>query len=181
MPKYIKIYKKALQPEFCQSLIAKYNSDKRVKKDPQPDYSTRTFLYTSDKKNWSDEIQKIEKISNGIVSQYFDYLGTPINAWSNDGFVMAKYKPNDTCVLHEDGQAVNSPLRYATLLYFLNTVPKGGETVFPHQNKSIQPEEGTAVMFPCMLTHPHEVLAPMSDRYILQTWIVDPEMFIISN
>lgn len=181
MSKYIKIYKKAIPPDLCKALISKFDSDKRTQKDPQPDYSTRTFLYASDKKDWNELLKKVEKIGNGIVAKYFDYLGSPIDEWSNDGFVIAKYKKGDTCILHEDGQAEESPLRYATLLFYLNTVD-GGETVFPMQNQKVSPVEGSAVMFPCMLTHPHEALSPKNgNRYILQTWIVNPHMFVVSG
>lgn len=44
-------------------------------------------------------------------------------------------------VLERGGQ------RVATLLMFLNTVPKGGETVFPEVNIQIPPRQGNGVLF----------------------------------
>ena len=56
--------------------------------------------------------------------------------------------------------------------------PEGGEIHFPLQNLSIKPEQGKAIIFPPGYFHPHQVLAPITKRYIVQTWITDAEMVI---
>ena len=37
--------------------------------------------------------------------------------------------------------------RYLTVLFYLNDVPEGGETVFPNINKSVKPEKRKVVIF----------------------------------
>jgi len=180
MSKYIKNFENALSEDLCNRLIKKFESDKRVEQDPQPDYSTRTFIYASDKADWSPIINEVNDVANKLTESYFRQLGTLVEDWFDDGFVLAKYKEGDTCALHDDCQSTTAPsngLRYATLLFYLNTVD-AGETCFPNQGIRVKPKRGSAIMFPAMLTHPHEVLSPMSDRYILQTWIIDPEMVV---
>ena len=104
--------------------------------------------------------------------------------WGNDGFLIARYSPGDTCILHVDGQCAVPPqneLRLATFILYLNTLKEGGETVFPLQEEKVCPKTGQVVMFPPVHTHPHEVLASKETRYILQTWITDPAFVIKEN
>ncbi len=180
MPRYIKSYPNAVSPDLCQQIIDKFMADKRVKADPQPNYSTRHFVFASDKKDWSPLVRRITEISNGVTQEYFKSIGAQIFDWFDDGYVIARYRTGDVCTLHDDGQSTQPPcnlLRYATLLIYLNSV-EGGETVFPQQQVKVQPEQGKIVMFPAMMTHPHEVLSPRGDRFIMQTWVTDPVMAV---
>ena len=180
LSRYIKTFDNAMPESLCNRLIKKFNEDKRVKPDPQPSYSTREFIFASDKKDWLPILYEVTEIGNRLTMDYFQGLGGMIHDWFDDGYVIARYRKGDTCVLHNDDQSVQVPcnsLRYATLLFYLNTV-EGGETFFPQQEIKVSPKQGRAVMFPAMLTHPHEVLSPESDRYIIQTWITDPEMVV---
>ena len=179
MSHYIKVFENALSSKLCDKLIRKFETDSRVKADPQPEYSTREYIYTSGKKDWIQAINRVSNIEKRLTLKYFRALGAMIDDWSDDGYVLAKYKKGDTCILHNDNQSVQpacNGLRYATLIFYLNSVEQGGETFFPQQSVKVKPQKGTAVMFPAMLTHPHEVLSPETDRYILQTWITDPYM-----
>lgn len=181
MANYIKVFENVLPHSLCDKLVAKFERDSRVQPDPQPTYSTRDFIYTSDKRDWYPLINEITLIEKRLTFEYFESLGAMIYDWFDDGYVLAKYKKGDICALHNDNQTTEEPgngLRYATLIFFLNDVAEGGETHFPMQDIKIKPKKGNAVMFPAMLTHPHEVLAPNSDRYIIQTWITDPEMVV---
>ena len=82
------------------------------------------------------------------------------------------FSPNDHNNLDRGGQ------RIASLITWLNDVPEGGETWFPLQDLKVKPKRGMAVVFPVGFTHPHEVLATKSRRYILQTWITDPDLLV---
>ena len=176
MSKYIKSFELALDKVFCDKLIRKFEDDDNVMADPQPEYSLRSYLYASDYPEWASLMKQAETITNKLTSKYFKSIGALVDEWFNDGFVVARYQKGDTCVYHDDSQCTEEPnnsLRYATVLFYLNTVDKG-ETYFPNQKLKIKPQAGKAVIFPAMLTHPHKVLAPKSNRYILQTWITDP-------
>ena len=188
MSKYIKIWPEQVSEGFCQHLIEKFEQDKRVQDDPQPDYSTRSFLVLSGLSGWQKECKQLESIVKQNMQRYFAlpkrYREVVPTQWGHDGFLMARYRPGDTCILHVDGQCAVPPqnkLRLATFLLYLNTLKKGGETVFPLQEAKVCPETGKVVIFPPTHTHPHEVLASRETRYILQTWIVDPNFLIEPN
>ena len=188
MAEYVKQWAEKVSVNFCKKLISKFDVDERVQKDPQPDYSTRSFLLISNLPEWSNECKKLDEIVKQNVNRYFSmpkqYRGIAQKSWSHDGYLIARYQPGDACILHVDGQCSVPPqnqLRLATFLLYLNTIDRGGETEFPLQNLRVQPEAGKIVMFPPMHTHPHEVLASDEPRYILQTWVTDPEFYVVDQ
>lgn len=188
MPRYIKKFSSALSPEYCQQLIDRFEQDSAVQVDPQPEYSTRSYLNISEQRSWMRELQKITQLADPLVAEFFrlpePYREAEQKEWLNDGFVIARYRPGDICALHDDGQNPIPPangLRLATLIFFLNDVPEGGELHFPAQDIKVKPRRGEAVMFPAMLTHPHEVLSPKTLRYVLQTWVIDPNLVVLGR
>lgn len=185
MPKFIQITEHALPHELCARLIEQFENDNRVTPDPQPDYSRRHYINISLYKEWRSLTNKVVTISNQLTARFFDREDALADAthrdWSDDGYILARYDKGDACIMHVDGQSSEFPnngLRLATLLYYLNDVPEGGETWFPLQDMKIKPKRGTAVMFPVGFTHPHQVLPTGSRRYILQTWITDPDLLV---
>ena len=188
METYIREWPEQVSANFCKQLINKFEEDKRVKSDPQPDYSGRSFLVISDLPEWKKECLKLESIIKQNTQRYFalpkQFRSVVQPQWSHDGFLIARYQPGDTCILHVDGQCAVAPqnqLRLATFILYLNTVKKGGETDFPLQKVKVKPEAGKIAMFPPIHTHPHEVLVAKEPRYILQTWITDPSFYIVDQ
>jgi prolyl 4-hydroxylase len=83
----------------------------------------------------------------------------------------------------------HQPTRFATLLFYLNTPPQGGETVFPravnptnHEGLSIAPQKGTAVLFYNLLPDGNmDDLSQHASKPVLQgekwlanLWVWDP-------
>ena len=184
----VRLYDDALSPELCDEILARFEKDKRVAPDPQPDYSTRKFLSVSQYPDWMSLNAKLCLVVNDLVGDYFarpDHLAAATHQeWSDDGYIVSRYDVGDTCIMHVDGQCAFYPqngLRLATLLFYLNDVESGGETWFPLQDLKVAPKRGRAVMFPVGFTHPHEVLAAQSTRYIMQTWITDPNLVVMER
>lgn len=185
MPQHIKIYENVLPAPLCSRLIAKFDSDGRVQPDPQPSYSTRDYLNISQCVDWLGINAELCRYVNQTTAAYFarpdELAHGAYHEWSDDGYVVSRYNVGDTCILHIDGQSAvvpNNGLRLATLLFYLNDVESGGETSFPMQGIKVQPRRGRAIMFPIGFTHPHEVLPATSQRYIMQTWITDPNFVV---
>lgn len=185
MSRYIKIFDRALPPALCQELIKLFEVDKHVEQDPQPDYSRRRYLNTSLYPEWKRPLSKVARVTDDLVRRYFTlpkgFESVTPPDWLDDGYILACYDTGDTCILHVDGQNPNPPnngLRIATVLFYLNTIAKGGETHFPLQHKKIKPQVGRAAIFPPSLSHPHETLPAGEKRYILQTWITDPALVV---
>ncbi len=186
MPKYVKMFEGVLTPELCTELIRRFEADPRVKADPQPDYSTRSYLNLSEIWDWRRQVQGVTQIADPLIADFFRlparYRAAEQKDWANDGWVLARYRTGDACIFHDDAQSPIPPangLRLATLIFFLNDVPEGGELYFPLQELKVKPKEGRAVIFPAQVTHPHEVLATGSLRYVLQTWVIDPDLVVV--
>lgn len=63
--------------------------------------------------------------------------------------------------------------RYLVLLWYLNDVASGGETVFVDLDLEIQPKAGRLVVFPPYWMYQHEGRAPRSgNKYILSTYLL---------
>jgi len=185
MPQYIRQIPNAIPAEFCEALIKKFDQDLHVKDDPQPEYSSRRYLNISEQMSWIKEMTKATQIADPFIGEYFrlpePYTQYGIQEWINDGFIVAKYAPGDACGFHDDAQSPVRPangLRYLTVIFFLNDVPEGGELHFPAQGVKVRPTQGTMVLFPAQLTHPHEVLPTKSNRYVLQTWVTDVNLVV---
>lgn len=185
---HIVVYEAALTAAFCKEVMAKFDADARVEADPQPDYSTRKFLNISHCADWRSVNMAFCRVADELVSAYFARDGVLSAATyqetSDDGYIVCRYDPGDDVIMHVDGQSIggdNNGLRIATLLFYLNDVPEGGETWFPEQDIKVQPRLGRAVMFPVGYTHPHSVLKAKSPRYIMQTWITDPSLVVVPS
>ena len=186
MPRYIKIIDQVVSPERCAQLLERFQKDPAVQPDPQPEYSTRTYLNLSENRGWMREVQQVTQIADPLIADYFalpeTYQHLSQREWLNDGWIMAHYRPGDSCAFHDDAQNPIPPangLRLATMIFFLNDVAAGGELYFPCQNLKVKPVRGRVVIFPAQLTHPHEVLATETDRFVLQTWVIDPDLIVI--
>ncbi len=58
-----------------------------------------------------------------------------------------------------------------TRMTYLNTVEKGGETEFAHQQLKAQPREGTTLIWPGAFTHTHRGLpAPDEVKFMITGW-----------
>lgn len=188
MPQYIKQIPNAIPVEFCKALMAKFDQDPHVKDDPQPEYSTRRYLNISEQMSWIKEMTKSTQYADPHIADFFrlpePFTDQSISEWINDGFIVAKYLVGDACGFHDDHQSPIEPangLRYLTVIFFLNDVPEGGELHFPAQGLKIKATQGTMVIFPAQVTHPHEVLPTQSERYVLQTWVTDVNLKVITR
>jgi hypothetical protein len=56
-------------------------------------------------------------------------------------------------------------------LFFLNTVKKGGELVFPNQGYKVKPKKGSVLVFPASFAYPHYTNPTKEDRFVAVTWL----------
>ncbi|MFY7929979.1 MAG: hypothetical protein ACOVS5_13995, partial [Oligoflexus sp.] len=99
MPHDVKIFENVLSPEDCGALIERFDRDARVQPDPQPEYSTRTYLNLSVTLDWMREVQRMTQIADPLIADFFrlpePYRHAEQQEWLNDGWVLARYRPGD--------------------------------------------------------------------------------------
>jgi hypothetical protein len=75
--------------------------------------------------------------------------------------------------IHTDGVLEeNGMVRFASLIFALNSDYEGGEIVFPEQDVKIKLKAGQVLFFPPHWSHPHETLELHGTyRYTINTWL----------
>ena len=72
-------------------------------------------------------------------------------------------------------QGVLRPDRFAVWMIYLNDVVKGGKTSWLHQECSVQPTQGTLVIWPAAYTHKHRADPDLQEnKYIATGWFEYP-------
>lgn len=116
-----------------------------------------------------------------VVGQRF----RPMFPAGDSGFDFHRYEPGDTCLVHSDsevsfrGDSNAALLRFATVIFYLNTPKEGGELVFPDQKMIIKPKKGLAVIFPPTGVYPHYTNPAAETRDILMTWMVYSNLNVV--
>ena len=131
-------------------------------------------------------LKSYEKLVDNKFGEYFNKYNSGLgvgpdtmNFYSckdvDNGPLMHRYEPpgEGFHVWHADwgpwgGAATH---RLVVGMLYLNDVREGGETEFYHQGISIQPKQGTIVVWPAYFTHTHRGNAPISNtKYIINKW-----------
>lgn len=113
------------------------------------------------------------------LERYNRDVGLPIaipNTPLTSDLIIKRYRPggDERFQLHFD--SINHVAnRYMVVLWYLNDVAEGGETVFPALELAVQPRAGRLLMFPPFWMYPHEARPPVGgDKYIISTYLLFP-------
>ena len=196
MEKYIGIYEKSLDSDYCDYLInlfennpnkvdgkTKKGVDKNVKDttDLRIDTSSNDKAILEIEEKLSVELfNKLEKYSKALndtfedSSQYKFFRDTIVS--NNHGFQIQRYlKGIGKYIYHHDFSVDwdTRTNRIITFIWYLNDVEEGGETEF-FGNYKIKPEKGKLVFFPATWTFPHKGCVPLSsNKYIITGWLYE--------
>lgn len=89
-------------------------------------------------------------------------------------FILKRYRPTgrERFQLHFDSIYEVSN-RYLVMLWYLNAVPAGGETVFPDLELAVEPQAGRLLVFPPYWLYQHAGEPPVgADKFILSTYLL---------
>ncbi len=89
-------------------------------------------------------------------------------------FILKRYRPDvgERFQLHFDSIYEVSN-RYLVMLWYLNAVPMGGETVFPDLELAITPATGRLLVFPPYWLYQHAGEPPQGgEKFILSTYLL---------
>ncbi len=177
---FIYEFHNALEPEFCRSVIQKFEDDPN-KGDGligvgvgvhNPDIKSSSDLSITGRPEWERE-DNIFFSSLSNIFRYFHSLVGHETEFDDSGYAIQRTNIGQKYDYHVDYSAAPGSInRILTIIWYLNDVKKGGETEFRNQEIAVQPEVGKAIVFPPYWTHVHRGLTPISNtKYICTTWM----------
>ena len=182
---FIKEYQNALSPDFCNSLIEKFDQDDRKVQGGTVRGVDLTIKDSLDLQITG--LEGYEEFDNSLFESLaknlipyardcFTPCSFPVKNLSDTGYQIQKTLPGSIgYVWHHDFIMAHGALpRVVTFIWYLNTVEEGGETEFITGEK-IKPEQGKLVFFPATWTMAHRGLPPVSGvKYICTGWFTSP-------
>tara|TARA_Y100000590_G_scaffold462674_1_gene627404 strand:- start:1809 stop:2402 length:594 start_codon:yes stop_codon:yes gene_type:complete len=191
---FIKIYDKALPDEMCDSIIKAFDKDEEhhikstTGEDVSDSYRNAIELNTTQRAAKSTRWKVIMEILTKLAASQFERYkhdlilnGYPQELFFKpitlEQFRMHRYDPNKHYYNeHIDSINVPSSRRMLVMLYYLNTVDKGGETVFSTLDKRVYPIKGRLLVAPTWFGYPHSGETPFTEtKYMIKTYIHYPE------
>ena len=166
----------ALPDELCDALIELFDNDsehhERVDNRSKP-----TFTQLNLNKHHAKIVPTLVKYVLDTIEQYKNSVPSaqylPILKHFEE-FRVKRYNVGgiDRFGEHVDVSDHETAKRCLAMLFYLNSVPVGGHTVFPQQGESFRPTKGYVTIFPPTWEYPHEGQPPLSNtKYIMSTYL----------
>ena len=168
----------ALSPEFCQSLIDRFESCPDIAEGTTLNgYShlkRSTDLCVSGREDFKEEDQTLYLSLTLNMREYLSQL--KYRPWRHglrdSGYNVQRTKPGEGFDWHNDFYATTTQneLRVLTFIWYLNDVDEGGETEFVN-GVVITPRVGRLAVFPAEFTAAHRGVTPVSGtKWIATGW-----------
>jgi prolyl 4-hydroxylase len=179
---YVRIYDADLEPDFCRRMIDSFNALTRFH---QP--NGRGHRAGLEQSSWVE--LNVTRMSDPGFRDYIRmHIDRALAAYNSDigltisipnspktaDLILKRYRVghDEQFQLHFDSihEVAN---RYLVLLWYINDVESGGETVFPQLELSVKPQQGRLLMFPPYWMFQHAGLPPTSgEKFILSTYLL---------
>jgi hypothetical protein len=175
----IRIYPGALTGTLCRQLITGFEALEaehiiRAGDDPAAPRFTELNLTQS----WQRGHEQAFEAVLPLFERYSRDLQISPAQWPADlafeELRIKRYQPGsgDQFPEHVDVGDHASARRFVAALVYLNDVEEGGETAFPGWGQTIQPQAGTAILFPPLWPWLHAGRPPISgSKWILSTYL----------
>lgn len=173
---FIKVYPGILSRDYCRTVIDRFETDARrrpstvgrLNQRQTPGRTGTTLDLHEDRTEWADVVQTTHAAVQKAVVSYA--AGFPLlAALLTEGKLGCRYPriervdPGQSFDWHADAASAETAERVLACLLYLSDIGEGGQTDFMHQSVKIQPEAGTAVIFPPYWTHLHRGVTPTQD------------------
>jgi len=185
---FIYIADNALEPDFCQSVIEKFENDRTkcqgvigVKEKIDLNIKDSTDLFITNKENWKEEdrvFYESLKKHNSIYSTDSPWIKihSPHRGdVSDSGYQIQRTFPGSGYTWHVDSMGdqwvENMGVRWMTYIWYLNDIDEGGYTEFIDGTK-VQPRQGRICLFPATWTYIHRGYPPTNQtKYLATGWM----------
>ena len=191
---FVRVYDKSLPDAMCDSIIKGFDKDEKYHfssttggADDTDSYRNAIELNTTkralESARWKVIMDMLTKHAVSSFERYKHDLivsGYPEKLFFSqitlEQFRMHRYDPDKHYYKeHIDSITTLSAKRMLVLLYYLNTVDKGGETLFRTINRRINPVKGRLLIAPTWFGYPHSGETPLSEtKYMIKTYIHYP-------
>ena len=176
---FIHIYENALEPDVCNFLISLFDQvpDKHERLDNEGKPNFTQFNLTENR----ELTPEVDQVHNHIIKKIFEYRDKYYEFVDKrvfprehalEQFRIKKYNldGDDRFDTHVDVVDYASARRFLSFMWYLNDVESGGTTIF--KDLSIQPKQGTLIMFPPLWMFPHKGEPPIScPKYIMSAYL----------
>jgi prolyl 4-hydroxylase len=178
----IRTYDDDLDAATCARAIAQFDGARRMQ---QP--NGRGIRKGLEESAWT-ELNLSRGGDAGVVAAFAARIGPALARYNADvaltipvpapvrtaDFVFKRYRPIDAERFQLHFDAIHHVAsRYLVLLWYLNDVAEGGETLFPQLDVAVQARRGRLLMFPPYWMYQHEGAAPRSgDKNIVSTYLL---------
>ena len=179
---FVRVYDGDLEPGLCQRLIQSFHALQRfqVGNGRGPRAGLEDSAWTEiNVTRMSDAafLAFFRRRYDLALQRYNADVGLPLevpNSPRTAELILKRYRPGGEERFQVHFDAVHEVAnRYLVLLWYLNDVAEGGETVFPGMDLRVAPRAGRLLMFPPYWMYPHAGLPPASgDKYILSTYLL---------
>jgi len=182
---YIKVYDDVFEPDFCESLIQRFES---IDPNNSPTMRISDYSWEQDYRRFSEVNIKADESFKDLIDPYYARVRQVYNhykqvvdneffpsSFSLEDARMKRYLNDDYEQFgwHVDVGDKPSSSRYLVMFTYLNDVEEGGETEFVSDKEfTVKPVCGRMVVFPPSLLFPHRGKKPISNnKYILSTYL----------
>ena len=165
-----------LPDKLCDSLIELYDNDvdhhERVNNEAKP-----TFTQLNLNQHHAKIIPTLLEYVLDLLELYKKDVPTAQYLPAPQFFEQFRIKKYDVGGVdrfdeHVDVSDLDTSRRCLAMLFYLNSVPVGGQTTFPYHGKTFRPTQGYVTVFPPTWDYPHTGEVPVSNpKYIMSTYL----------
>ena len=169
-------YHDVLPDELCTALIKLFDEDiehhERVDNQAKP-----TFTQLNLNEYHAKIVPTLSQYALDVIERYKKDI--PAAQYLPSARLFEQFRIKKYCTggkdrfdEHVDIVDHSSAKRCLAMLFYLNSVPVGGQTVFPQQGLSFRATTGYAILFPPTWEYPHSGEAPVAvPKYIMSTYL----------
>jgi len=189
---YIQEFKNSIPAILCEEIISNYEMEEKCEGQTLGGINknildSKDVNIKNDCETWKKYFDFLSKELSKKLDIYIKKINGEINLKNLflRGLRIKKYEINKgKYVFHTDNlfNFDTNSNRVITVLWYLNNVEKGGETIFKETNLKINPEEGKMLLFPSCWTFPHCGAIPSTnDKYVIVGWLEQSVMEFLPN
>ena len=180
MNNYIQIYKNAIDDNYCDELIKKFESNKN--QIDEYDQGPMSFAQINlNQHSWNDDVSKLSKVYKSYLEQYKKDCAITKEMWPEryafEQIRLKRYLPNDKdqFLPHTDAWDYESCKRFLVFFIYLDNNERG-ETAFPQLGIGSPCTKGSLLMFPPLWPWLHAGAKPINkSKYIIGSYLLFDE------